>query len=85
MRELGSTPFVHLFQEMDVSRYVKTVQDRIINGVRAALRSQGYATDEFEQQVVNVSGNGVFIGGSMSGGAIATGSGAKAQHGEATK
>ncbi len=85
VRELGSTPFVHLFQEMDVSRYVKTVQDRIINGVRAALRSQGYATDEFEQQVVNVSGNGVFIGGSMSGGAIATGSGAKAQHGEATK
>lgn len=80
VRELGSVPDVRLFQEMDISRYVKTVQDRVVNGVREALRSQGYDTGEFEQQVVNVSGNGVFIGGSMSGGAIATGQGAKAQH-----
>jgi hypothetical protein len=81
VRELGSVPTVRLFQEMDISRYVKTVQDRIINGVREALRSQGYDTGEFEQQVINVSGNGVFIGGSMSGGAIATGKGARAEQG----
>jgi hypothetical protein len=81
VRELGSVPGVWLFQEMDISRYVKTVQDRIVNGVREALRSQGYETGEFEQQVINVAGGGVFIGGSMSGGAIASGAGAQANTG----
>ncbi|WP_240677546.1 hypothetical protein [Actinacidiphila soli] len=81
VRELGSVPGVWLFQEMDISRYVKTVQDRIVNGVREALRSQGYETGEFEQQVVNVAGGGVFIGGSMSGGAIASGAAAQANAG----
>jgi hypothetical protein len=80
VREMGSVPEVRLFQEMDVSRYVKTIQDRVVNGVREALRSQGYDTGEFEQHVVNVSGNGVFIGGSIKGGAIATGQGATATH-----
>ncbi|WP_404816943.1 hypothetical protein [Streptomyces thermolineatus] len=80
VRELGSEPTVSLFQKMDASRYVKTVQDRIVNGVRTALKSQGYEVDEFDRQVVNVAAGGVFIGGSMSGGAIASGSGSKAEH-----
>jgi hypothetical protein len=78
VRELGSIAEISLFQEMDVSRYVKTVQDRIASGVRDALRSQGYETGEFEQQIVNVSGGGVFIG-TMSGGAVATGERATAR------
>ncbi|WP_234334517.1 hypothetical protein [Streptomyces sp. NRRL B-1347] len=77
VRELGSVGEISLFQEMDVSRYVKTVQDRIASGVLDALRAEGYDTGEFEQQIVNVSG-GVFIG-AMSGGAVAVGSGAKAE------
>ncbi|MGK5631478.1 hypothetical protein [Streptomyces sp. URMC 123] len=77
VRELGSTTDISLFQEMDVARYVKTVQDRIISGVHEALRARGYDTGEFEQQIVNVSGGGVFIG-SMSGGAVATGNRARA-------
>ncbi|WP_260867819.1 hypothetical protein [Streptomyces sp. SAJ15] len=81
VRELGSTKEVSLFQEMDVSRYVKTIQDRIASGVREALRAKGYQTGEFEQQIINVSGGGVFIG-SMSGGAVATGERATARHGE---
>lgn len=80
LRELGSEPDLHLFQEMDVRRYVKTVEDRVFNGVRQALRSRGYDTGDFEQQVVNVSANGVYVGGSMFGGAIASGNGAQAQH-----
>jgi hypothetical protein len=75
VRELGTQPDVLLFQEMDVSRYVKTIQDRVVNGVREALKQQGYESGEFEQQVVNVARGGVFIGGSMSGGALSTGSG----------
>ncbi|MFI1257214.1 hypothetical protein ACH4U6_26010 [Streptomyces netropsis] len=79
VRELAGVRSVSLFQEMDISRYVKTVQDRIASGVRDALRSKGYETDQFEQQIVQVSEGGVFIG-SMSGGAVATGSGAQAKH-----
>ncbi|WUH93334.1 hypothetical protein OG900_26610 [Streptomyces sp. NBC_00433] len=81
VRELGSARDVSLFQEMDISRYVKTVQDRIASGVREALRQKGYATGEFEQQIVNVSGGGVYIG-AMSGGAVATGERASAKHTE---
>ncbi|GGX85308.1 hypothetical protein [Streptomyces hiroshimensis] len=79
VREIAGVRSVSLFQEMDISRYVKTVQDRIASGVRDALRSQGYETDQFEQQIVQVSEGGVFIG-SMSGGAVAAGSGAQARN-----
>ncbi|MER7111699.1 hypothetical protein [Streptomyces sp. NPDC000229] len=72
IRELAATEQVTLFQEMDISRYVKTVQDRITNGVLQALRSKGYDTNEFEQQTVNVHRGAIYIG-AMSGGVAATG------------
>lgn len=81
VRELGSVKDVSLFQEMDISRYVRTLQDRIASGVQDALRAKGYETGEFEQYVVSVSGGGVFIG-AMSGGAVATGERASAKHTE---
>ncbi|MFC4492712.1 hypothetical protein ACFPA8_00990 [Streptomyces ovatisporus] len=79
IRELASTSELSLFQEMDVSRYIKTVQDRIASGVRDALEQHGYRTDRFEQQIVNVRDGGVFIQG-MSGGAVATGEHGHAEH-----
>ncbi|HEV7625576.1 MAG TPA: hypothetical protein VGO89_03670, partial [Streptomyces sp.] len=79
VRELASTNELSLFQEMDVSRYIKTVQDRIASGVRDALEQRGYRTDRFEQQIVNVRDGGVFIK-EMSGGAVATGEHGQAQH-----
>ncbi|MFH8569383.1 hypothetical protein [Streptomyces sp. NPDC017993] len=78
VRELGSVKEVSLLQEMDISRYVKTLQDRIASGVREALHTKGYEMGEFEQYIVNVSGGGVFIG-EMSGGAVATGERASAK------
>ncbi|MEV6109021.1 hypothetical protein AB0M28_30610 [Streptomyces sp. NPDC051940] len=81
VRELGSADEVSLFQEMDISRYVKTVQDRITSGVTDALEASGFETDRFTQQVVNISEGGMFIG-SMSGGAVAQGSGARAASGD---
>ncbi|MFK8912424.1 hypothetical protein [Streptomyces sp. YS-3] len=81
VRELGSTSDLSVFQNMDVKRYVRTVQDRIASGVRAALRAKNYETGDFEQQIVTVSGGGVFIG-AMSGGAVATGQQASATHKE---
>ncbi|KUO22412.1 hypothetical protein [Streptomyces dysideae] len=72
VRELGSVEEVSLFQEMDISRYVKTIQDRIASGVRGALHTKGYETGDFEQSVVHVSEGGVFIG-EMSNSAVAVG------------
>ncbi|MCF6522278.1 hypothetical protein [Streptomyces sp. JJ36] len=61
LRELGSAVAGSQFQEMDASRYLKTIQDRIANGVRAALAESGYQTGEFVQKVVNVSQGAVHI------------------------
>jgi hypothetical protein len=64
---MGSTDRLSLFQEMDVSRYIKTVEDRIASGVREALRRSGCETGSFEQNIFNVAAGGQFIG-QMSGG-----------------
>ncbi|MFB7451017.1 hypothetical protein [Streptomyces sp. NPDC056194] len=61
VRELGSDDEASLFQEMDVSRYLKSVQDRVANGVTLALREAGYETAEFEQKIVHVAEGGTFI------------------------
>ncbi|MGG2461217.1 hypothetical protein ACO0M4_15575 [Streptomyces sp. RGM 3693] len=83
VRELGSVAELSLFQEMDISRYVKTLQDRIANGVQEALRNKGYETGVFDQYIINVGEGGVFIGG-MSGGAVASGERASAKHTDAS-
>ncbi len=61
VRELGSAPQGSLFQQMDVDRYLRTVQDRIAHGVRTALADAGYQTGEFVQKIVNISNGGVNI------------------------
>ncbi|MFC8126200.1 hypothetical protein [Streptomyces sp. NPDC057302] len=78
LRQLASTDELSLFQEMDVARYVRTLQDRIGEGVRDALRAGGFRTDRLEQNITQINNSGVYIT-EMSGGAIATGS-----HGQAT-
>ncbi|MCX4966837.1 hypothetical protein OHA98_18740 [Streptomyces sp. NBC_00654] len=72
VRELGSVEEISLFQEMDISRYVKTLQDRISSGVGRALHVKGYETGDFERYVINVSEGGVFIG-EISNSAVAVG------------
>lgn len=61
VRELAAEPGGSLFQSMDVDRYLRSVQDRIAYGVKAALAEAGYQTDEFAQKVVHVSHGGVNI------------------------
>ncbi|GAA3868202.1 hypothetical protein GCM10023084_21640 [Streptomyces lacrimifluminis] len=58
VRELGSVSLGSDFQEMDVLRYLKNVQDRVANGVRVALAESGYQTGEFMQKIVNINNNG---------------------------
>jgi hypothetical protein len=78
VRELGSAGAASTFQDMDVSRYLKSVQDRVAHGVRAALDESGYQTGEFVQKIVNISGGGVNIEGGVEGSTFAVGSHAKA-------
>ncbi|WP_105972770.1 hypothetical protein [Streptomyces geranii] len=58
VRELGSVPLGSDFQEMDVLRYLKNVQDRVAGGVRAALAESGYLTGEFMQKITTVNNFG---------------------------
>lgn len=79
LRELAGNGRLSPLQEMDATRYIKTVQERIVNGMRQALTEHSYHTDQFEQHVYQVSGGSVFIQ-EMSGGAVATGSHGRAGH-----
>lgn len=81
VRELGSDDDASLFQEMDHQRYLKTIQDRVANGVRSALREAGYRTEEFEQKIINVSNGGVLI--EQASGAFAFGEHSEAHNQEA--
>ncbi|MFJ2739131.1 hypothetical protein ACIO3O_05640 [Streptomyces sp. NPDC087440] len=62
VRELASDGDASLFQEMDFDRYLKSIQDRVAGGVKAALRDAGWQTEEFAQQVVNVVNKSLHIG-----------------------
>ncbi|MDH6225428.1 hypothetical protein [Streptomyces sp. MJP52] len=77
VRELGAADDGSLFQRMDAARYLKAVQDRVAHGVRQALADGGYQTDEFVQQIVNVSNGGVHID-SVEGSTFAVGEHARA-------
>ncbi|MGA4840082.1 hypothetical protein [Streptomyces sp. G45] len=81
LRQLAATDELSLFQEMDVARYTRTLQDRIGEGVRDALRASGYRTDRLEQNITQINNSGVYIN-EMSGGALATGSHGQATHTE---
>ncbi|MBJ6615096.1 hypothetical protein [Streptomyces sp. I4(2020)] len=61
-RELAEAPAGSTFQDMDVARYLRSVQDRISRGVRLALGEAGYETGEFVQKIVNISSGAVHIG-----------------------
>lgn len=79
VRELGADDRATLFQEMDVARYLKSIQDRIASGVGEALWNAGYEVAEFEQKVTNVFNNsGTFVGGNVQGNGIAIGKDSKA-------
>ncbi|GAA1042481.1 hypothetical protein [Streptomyces murinus] len=77
VRELAAEPDRSTFQSMDVDRYLKSVQDRIAYGVKAALAQAGYQTGEFAQKVVNISNGGINID-SVDGSTFAIGDRARA-------
>ncbi|MEU3601363.1 hypothetical protein ABZ714_21980 [Streptomyces sp. NPDC006798] len=60
VRERGAEDGGSLFQQMDVVRYLRSIQDRVTEGVKYSLYDAGWQTEEFEQKIINVSG-GVYI------------------------
>jgi len=81
IRQLGADDEASLFQDMDINRYLKSIQDRVTGGVRLALREAGWQTDEFEQKIVNMVRR-VFIG-SAKDSAIGIGDHNNVSHGKA--
>lgn len=61
VRELAAQSDASLFQLMDLDRYLKTVQERIVGGVAVALHEAGWHTREFAERAVNVAEGAVFI------------------------
>lgn len=61
VRELAAADSASTFQDMDVTRYLRSIQDRIGRGVRQALADAGYETGEFVQKIVNISNGAVHI------------------------
>ncbi|MER5806878.1 hypothetical protein ABT143_01560 [Streptomyces sp. NPDC002033] len=61
VREIASQDEGSLFHLMDLDRYLKTIQDRVVGGVTVALHEAGWHTEEFAQRAVHVAEGGVFI------------------------
>lgn len=61
VRDLASEDNGSLFHLMDLDRFLKTIQDRVVGGVVVALHEAGWHTEEFAQRAVNVAEGGVFI------------------------
>ncbi|MCX5194879.1 hypothetical protein OOK31_13375 [Streptomyces sp. NBC_00249] len=61
VREIAAEDNGSLFHLMDIDRYLKTIQDRVVRGVTVALHDAGWYTEEFAQRAVTVAAGGVFI------------------------
>ncbi|MCB5169986.1 hypothetical protein LG634_34940 [Streptomyces bambusae] len=61
VRELGAELNASLFQDMDVDRYLRTIEDRVANGVKLALREAGWQTDEIEQKIINLAAGSTYV------------------------
>ncbi|MFD9358846.1 hypothetical protein [Streptomyces sp. NPDC060031] len=61
VRELGSEPKASIFHDMDIERFLKAIQERVVGGVSKALHEAGWQTQEFERQTIRVEPGAVFI------------------------
>ncbi|MFD0380970.1 hypothetical protein [Streptomyces sp. NPDC127112] len=61
VRELAAMDDGSLFHLMDLDRYLKTIQDRVVGGVTEALHEAGWHTAEFAQRAIHVAEGATFI------------------------
>ncbi|MFF1460855.1 hypothetical protein [Streptomyces sp. NPDC058330] len=80
VRELAAEPeFQQLFQEMDVRRFLKSVQTRTVTAVRASLRDAGYRTSEYDARTTVLFDRSVHVNGTVNGN-VQTGDHTRANH-----
>ncbi|MGW0786038.1 hypothetical protein [Streptomyces sp. NPDC002913] len=80
IRELAAEPhFQQLFQEMDVRRFLKSVQTRTVTAVRNSLSDAGYSTSEFDARTTVLFDRSVHVNGTVNGN-VQTGDNARASH-----
>ncbi|KQX83945.1 hypothetical protein AB0K86_14255 [Streptomyces clavifer] len=80
VRELAAEPaFQQLFQEMDVQRFLKSIQTRTLTAVRLSLRDAGYATGEYNARANIVFDHSVHVSGTVNGN-VQSGDHARASH-----
>jgi hypothetical protein len=63
----------NIFQRLDIERYVKAVEHRLISSVQDLLERKGLESDEFSARVSQVFNTGVIINGGVQSGSIAGG------------
>jgi hypothetical protein len=84
VRELGAEPdYQQQFQEMDVQRFMKSIETRTLTAVREALREHGFRTDEYDNRRNVVINSGVQVHGNVHGN-VQTGSHARASFQQVT-
>ncbi|MFE7757393.1 hypothetical protein [Streptomyces sp. NPDC057429] len=80
VRELAAEPtFQQLFQEMDIQRFLKSIQARTLTAVRGSLRDAGYATGEYNARANIVFDHSVHVSGTVNG-TVQSGNNARANH-----
>ncbi|WP_329231411.1 hypothetical protein OG488_21145 [Streptomyces sp. NBC_01460] len=80
IREIAAEPrFQQLFQEMDVRRFLKSIQTRTVTAVRNSLSDAGYRTSEYDARTTVLFDRSVHVNGTVHGN-VQTGDHARASH-----
>ncbi|MEU8856598.1 MULTISPECIES: hypothetical protein [Streptomyces] len=80
VRELAAEPhYQQLFQEMDVHRFLKSVQTRTVTAVRLSLSDAGYRTSEYDARTTVLFDRSVHVHGTLHGN-VQTGDHSRADH-----
>ena len=75
---LSSTNYERYFQKMDIDFYVKTLNEALLDSLKASLEKRNIATDFLKQASTTIFNEGIIVsGGSVSASNIATGRRAK--------
>ncbi|MFJ8865548.1 hypothetical protein ACIRD6_07260 [Streptomyces sp. NPDC102473] len=80
VREIAAEPqFQQVFQEMDVRRFLKSIQTRTVTAVRNSLSDAGYRTSEYDARTTVLFDRSVHVNGTVHGN-VQTGDHARASH-----
>jgi len=67
LRELAAGGYTDYFQLVDIERYTKIINSRVLPAISTLLEEAGYSATAFEEQTATVINNEISIGGDNSG------------------